>query len=92
MNAVLYVGDGLTHWGRVTYLCVGNLNTIVSDYGLSPCRRQAIIWTNAAILLILPLATKFKTQWNFNWNSNIFNKENAFAKVVCKMATILSGS
>ena len=25
---------------------------IASDYGLSPIRRQAIIWTNAAILSI----------------------------------------
>ena len=33
----------LTHWGRVTYICVGNLTTIGSDNGLSPGRRQAII-------------------------------------------------
>ena len=37
----------LTHWGRVTHICVGNLTTICSDNGLSPGRRQAIIWTNA---------------------------------------------
>ena len=41
-----------THWGRVTHICVGELTTIVSDNGLSPGRRQAIIWTNAGILLI----------------------------------------
>ena len=29
-----------------------NLNIIVSDNGLSPGRRQAIIWTHAGILLI----------------------------------------
>ena len=49
----------LTHWGRVTYICVGNLTIIVSDNGLSPYRRQAIIWTNAGILLIGPLGTNF---------------------------------
>ena len=42
----------LTHWGRVTHICVGNLTTIGSDNGLSPGRRQAIIWTNAGILSI----------------------------------------
>ena len=49
----------LTHWGRVTYVCVSNLTIIVSDNGLSPGRRQAIIWTNAGILLIGPLGTNF---------------------------------
>ena len=47
----------LTHWGRVTHICVGKLTTIGSDNGLSPGRRQAIIWTNAGILLIRPLGT-----------------------------------
>ena len=50
----------LTHWGRVTHICVGKLTIIGSDNGLSPERRQAIVWTNAGILLIGPLATNFK--------------------------------
>ena len=37
-------------------MCVSNLTIIASDNGLSPARRQAIIWTNAGILLIGPLA------------------------------------
>ena len=49
----------LTHWGRVTHICVGELTIIGSDNGLSPGRRQAIIWTNAGILLIEPLGTNF---------------------------------
>ena len=49
----------LTHWGRVTHICVGNLIIIGSDNGLSPGRRQAIIWTNAGLLLIGPLGTNF---------------------------------
>ena len=49
----------LTHWGRVTHICIGKLSIIGSDNGLSPERRQAIIWTNAGILLIGPLATNF---------------------------------
>ena len=49
----------LTHWSRVTHICVGKLSIIGSDNGLSPERRQAIIWTNAGILLTGPLGTKF---------------------------------
>ena len=49
----------LTHWGRVTQICVSKLTIIGSDNGLSPGRRQAIIWTNAGILLIRPLGTNF---------------------------------
>ena len=49
----------LTHWGRVTHICVGKLTIIGSDNGLSPGRRKATIWTNAGILLIEPLGTKF---------------------------------
>ena len=49
----------LTQWGRVTHICVVDLTIIGSDNGLSPCRRQAIIWTNAGILLIGPLGTNF---------------------------------
>ena len=47
----------LTHWGRVTHICVGNLTIIGPDNGLSPGRRQTIIWTNAGILLIGPWGT-----------------------------------
>ena len=47
----------LTHWGRVTHICVSDLTIIGSDNGLSPGRRQAIIWTNAGILLIGPSGT-----------------------------------
>ena len=49
----------LTHWGRVTHIRVGNPTIIGPDNGLSPCRRQAIIWTNAGILLIGPRGTNF---------------------------------
>ena len=49
----------LTHWGRVTHICVSELTIIGSDNGLSPGRRQAIIWTNDGILLIGSLGTNF---------------------------------
>ena len=49
----------LTHWGRVMHICVSKLTFIGSDNGLSPDRRQAIIWTNDGLLLIGPLGTNF---------------------------------
>ena len=48
---------GLTHWGRVTHICVGDLTIIGSDNGLSPGRHQAIIWTSAELLLNGTLGT-----------------------------------
>ena len=41
----------------MTHICVGNLTITGSDNGLSP--DQAIIWTNAGILLIGSLRTNF---------------------------------
>ena len=49
----------LTHWGRVTHICISKLTIIGSDNGLLPGWRQAIIRTNAGILLIGPLGTNF---------------------------------
>ena len=43
----------------MTHICVSKLTIIGSDNGLSPDRRQAIIWTNDGILLIGPLGTNF---------------------------------
>ena len=44
----------LTNWGWVMHICIGKLSIIGSDNGLLPRRHQAIIWTNAEILLIGP--------------------------------------
>ena len=43
----------------MTHICVGKQTIIGSDNGLSPEGRQAIIWTNAGILLIGPYGTNF---------------------------------
>ena len=43
----------------MTHICVGKLTIIVSANGLLPGRRQAIIWTNAGILLNGPLRINF---------------------------------
>ena len=49
----------LSNWGQVTHICIGKPTIIGSDNGLTAGRRQAIIWTNAGILLIGPLGTNF---------------------------------
>ena len=49
----------LTHWGQVMHICVSKIIIIGSDNGLSHGRCQAIIWSNAGILLIEPLGTNF---------------------------------
>ena len=66
------------------HICVSKLTIIGSDNGLSPGRRQTIIWTNAGILIIGSLGTNF-----LNLNSKIVIQENAFESVVWKMAAIL---
>ena len=56
---VIDIDVHVPHWGRVTHICVSKLTIIGSDNGLLPGGRQAIIWTNAGIMLILPLGTNF---------------------------------
>ena len=70
----------LTHWGRVTHICVGNLAIIGSDNGLSPGRRQAIIWSNAGILLNGPLGTNFS-------EISIGNQRFSFTKMHLNMSS-----
>ena len=60
---------------------------IGSDNGLSPVRRQAIIWTNRGILGICPLGTNFSA--TLIKIQNIFIQENAFETAVWKMAALL---
>ena len=70
----------LTHWGRVTHICVSKLAIIGSDNGLSPGRRQAITWTTAGMLLLQTLGTNF---------SEIFSEICAFSfkKMHLKMSS-----
>ena len=76
----MHISVYLTHWGRVTHICVGKLTIIGSDNDLSPGRRQAIIWTNAGILLIWTLGTNF---------SEISSEIHAFSftKMLLKMSS-----
>ena len=76
-------GSCLTHWGRMMHICISKLTIIGSDNGLSPDQCQAIIWTNAGILLIQTLGTNF---------SEILSAIHTFSfkKMHLKMAAILS--
>ena len=47
----------LTHWVRLTHICVSTLTITGSGNGLSTDRRRPIIWINAGILLIGPIGT-----------------------------------
>ena len=57
ISSILFCNKRSTHWSKVMHICVNKVTIIGSDNGLSPCRRQAIIWTKAGILLIEPLGT-----------------------------------
>ena len=81
-------GSSSTHWGRVTHIYVSKIIIIGSDNGLLLGRRQAIIWTNAEILLIGPLGINFS---DILIEINIlFIQGNAFENVVYKKASISS--
>ena len=43
----------------MTHICVRKLTIFGSDNGLSPCRRQVIIWINTGMLLTRTLVTNF---------------------------------
>ena len=49
----------LTHWGRVKHIYFSKFSNICSDTGLVPGQCQAIIWTNARIILFVSLGTNF---------------------------------
>ena len=59
LNLTITVTLSLTHWGRVTHICVDSLTIIGWYNGLSSGRCQTIIWTNTGILLFGPLGTNF---------------------------------
>ena len=72
-----------THGGQVTHICVSKLTIIGSDKGLLSGQCQTIIWMNAGILLIRPLAK--------NLNEILIEIHTfSFKKILWKMAAILS--
>ena len=77
--------QSLTHWGRVTHICVSKVTIIVSDNGLSPGRRQVIIWTNAGILFTGTLGINFS---GINFSGNLIEIHTfSFKKMHLKMSS-----
>ena len=76
-----------THWGRMTHICVSKLTLILSDSGLSPGRRHAVILTTAGMLLIGLLPTHVS---DILIKISIFSLKNPFENVVWKVTAILS--
>ena len=74
----MLINNLLTHWGWVTHTCISKLTIIDSDDGLSPGQRQAIIWTNAGIMLIGTSGTVFS-------DISIENHTFSFKKMHLKM-------
>ena len=69
----------LTYWGPVTHICVGKLATGGSNNGLSPSRRQAIIWKKkAGMFFYFTLRNKF--QWNI-YRNHIFSFKKMYIKI-----------
>ena len=71
----------LTNCGLVTPYGVVDMSQ--QRFRWSPVWYQAITWTNCQ------LDQSNNLQWSLNQNEIILIEENAFAKVVCKMSTIL---
>ena len=59
----------LNHLPLVPHICVIESDQIGSDNGLSPIRRQAIIWTSVGLLSIRPLRTNFNEIQDFSFTT-----------------------
>ena len=78
----------LTHWGRVTHICVVEMGHHRFRKWLVACSAPSHYLNQCWNIVNWTLRNKL--QWTFNRNSNIFIQEIAFENVVCKMASILS--
>ena len=78
----------------MTHICVSEIIIIGSDNGLSPGRRQAIIWTNAWILLIEPLGTNFSEILieihTFSFNKMHLNMSSGKSQPFCLGLSVLN--
>ena len=78
----------LTHWGRVTHICI-------SKPYHHWIRQWPVAWRAPSHHLnqcwyIVNWTFRIFLQWNFNQNSDIFIQENAFVSIVCEMSANLS--
>ena len=75
----------LTAW----HICVSKLTITSSDNGLSPDRRQAIIWTNAGILLFAPLGTNLSEIQTFSFKKMHLKVSSAKRRPFCLGLNVL---
>ena len=80
--------NDLTHWGRVTHICVSKLDHHCFRSRLVACTAPSHYLNQCWIIVNWTLRNKL--QCNLNRNSNIFIQENAFESDVCETAAILS--
>ena len=79
------------------HICVNKLAVIGSDNGLSPGRRQTVIWTNAGILLFVTLGTNFTETWStsifiqeMHWKCHLENGGHFVSASMCWMNVVLT--
>ena len=81
----------ITHWGRVTHICVSESTIIGSDNGVSPGRRN-----NTGLLLIEPLGTDFSEIsigiQTFSFKKMHLNMSSAKWRPFCRGLNVLSNS
>ena len=73
----------------MAHICVNKLDVIGSSNGLSPVRRQAVVWINDDLLLIGPLEIIFG-EIAIKITST-FIQEDAFENVVCETGLFCFG-
>ena len=77
----VWLCDDIRPWCRILF-------SIGSGNGLSPGRRQAIIWINADISHCIKLLGTNLGDF-INQNTHMFIQDNAFENPICKMSSIL---
>ena len=78
----------LTHLPLVPHICVVKQGQHLFRWWLVACSAPSHYLNQCWIIVNWTLRNKL--QWNFDWNSNIFIKENALENRICEMAAILS--
>ena len=78
----------LTHWGRVTHICIGNLGRHWLRLWLVACLAPSHYLNQCWNIVNWTLRNKL--QWNFNRNSQHFHSRKFVSKCFEKISTILS--
>ena len=87
-GAVILRQLSLTHWGRVTHICVSKLVHLWFRLWIVAYSAPSHYLNQWWQIIILTLGTIIKLL--IIQNSNVFIKENTFENIFCEMASILS--